>query len=59
MVRTLGFHCRQHSFDPWPGNSDLTCHAAGPKIKQLAGEVGGKLKKEVIYVNLWQKPTQH
>ena len=59
MVRTLGFPCRRHSVDPWPGNSDLTFHAAGPKIKQLAGEVGGKLKKEVIYVNLWQKPTQH
>ena len=34
--------------------------------KQLAREVGGKLKKEVVYVNLglihvglWQKTTQH
>ena len=47
MVRSLGFHRRWHRFDPWSGNSGLTCHGAGPKIKQRAGEVGGKLKEEV------------
>ena len=65
MVRTLGFQRRWQRLDPWSGNPGRTCHGAGPELKQLAGQVGGKLNKEVMYVSLrlihvvlWQKPTQ-
>ena len=34
VVRTLGFHCQGHRFNPWLRNYDLTSYARGPKKKE-------------------------
>ena len=34
VVKTPCFHCQECRFNPWSGNSDPTCHAAGPKKKK-------------------------
>ena len=26
LVKTLSFQSREHKFNPWLGNQDLTCH---------------------------------
>ena len=31
VIETSLLHCRGQGFDPWSGNSDLTCHVAQPK----------------------------
>ena len=34
MVQTPRFHCRDHVFDPWSGNSDPACRTSWPEEKK-------------------------
>ena len=44
VVKTLGFHCRRHGFDPWSGKLCLPCSVGKKKPKQSYGDQKFKTK---------------
>ena len=44
VVRALHFHCREHRFNPWSGNSDPKCYTVWGKQKDEAS---------ILYFSPW------